>query len=65
MTCIDCENALLNGWVGTYSVSCVDCCTRSVVSARPSKAHQNAMLSALVRFPMSPTKANIISQINK
>lgn len=61
MTCNECENSAKHK--GTYNAHCVQCCAREVISARPSKMHQENMIDALIRFKGAPTRAAILAEI--
>jgi hypothetical protein len=48
-----------------YDLECVGCCARLVVSARPWKSHQEAMLSVISRFEGAPIREDVINGIKK
>ena len=62
MDCNECKVAE-SGFNGTYNSKCVKCCARAIKSARPSKMHQENMIDALLRFPESPTREKMLSQL--
>ena len=49
MTCIHCETRKTIRWYGSYFAGCAGCAAALVISARPLKAAQEAMLFALTR----------------
>lgn len=44
-------------------MTCVQCCARLLVSARPLKHAQQAMLAAIARHQGAPSKATILQAI--
>ena len=64
MTCNYCEQAEKENH-GLYRMQCLSCCVRLVVSARPSRAHQEAMLAAIARYLDAPSKNEIINGVKK
>lgn len=44
-------------------MTCVACCARLLVSARPLKHAQQAMLAAIARHQGAPSKASILQAI--
>ena len=50
MTCQACESFEQRPHSGVYRFQCLECCTRLVLSAYPSKPHAAAMLAAIDQF---------------
>lgn len=50
MTCPDCETAATRRWHGTYRMSCIQCCARLVLSARPCRESGRKQLAAIERW---------------
>lgn len=50
---------------GRYNFTCVHCCARLVVHARPSKPHQEAHFAAIERLPSAPKKEQIVGAIQR
>ena len=61
--CDECKKAELNDRHGVYISNCVGCCARLVISARPSKTHQDSMFAAIDRMNGSPARQEIIDFI--
>lgn len=49
----------------TYRLTCIDCCARLVLSARPSKEHAVAMLEAVGRHIGSPPRDKILARVRE
>ena len=60
MTCKPCLHAQQRPHSGLYSLACVECCCRLVLSTHPSKPHAAAMLAAIERFPGNPGRAKVL-----
>lgn len=63
MTCKACQLAQDRPHCGAYHFACLDCCTRLVLSAYPSKPHAAAMLAAIERFPGNPGRARVLESV--
>ena len=48
---------------GAYSLKCVECCSRLVLSAYPSKAQAAAMLAAIDHFRGNPGRAAVLESV--
>lgn len=56
-----CEcGAKVGGW---YQASCLECCARLVLTARPSKRHAGCLIGALLRFPGNPGREAILQRV--
>lgn len=47
-----------------YDLTCLDCCARLVLSARPDKAKAGAMLAVIERMPGSPARAEVLEAVS-
>ena len=65
MTCKSCEAYGKNPLSGQYHFSCLECCTRLVLSARPNKAAAAGMLAAIDRFPQNPGRERILESVRQ
>lgn len=63
MKCKACEAFGKNPLCGHYHFSCLECCTRLVLSTRPNKAAAAGMLAAIARFPGSPGREQILASV--
>ena len=63
MTCSACQQTQERPTCGAYRFQCLDCCTRLVLSAYPSKSHAAAMLAAIERFPGNPGRARVLASV--
>ena len=61
MTCKLCSDEISP----VYDLHCVGCCARLVVSARPWKSHQEAMLAVISRFEGAPSREDVINEIKR
>lgn len=59
--CPHCQKAASKQYGGVGSMLCVGCCARLVLSARPSRRHQEAMFAAIARFSGSPSREEILA----
>lgn len=50
---------------GRYNFTCVHCCARLIVHARPLKPQQEGHFSAISRLPTAPKKEQIIGAIQR
>jgi hypothetical protein len=48
---------------GAYNLRCVRCCARLVMSARPNRKAQEAMLLCITRRPENPQQSDILKAI--
>lgn len=58
-------SACASGLRGAYDLNCVACCARLVISARPSKKHQESMLAAIAGYKDGPTREQVIEAIKQ
>ncbi len=65
ITCPDCTTSSTNPTHGVYNLECVMCCSRLVVSLRPSKLHQESMLEVIRRVKGSPSRQAILDCISQ
>lgn len=63
--CRDCSMAEMDKWHGSGRFQCAGCCARLVISARPDRRRQEAMLETIRRFKGSPSRQEVISEIAK
>ena len=63
MTCPHCESSKEQRWHGVYDTTCIACCARLVISARPVKKFQEAMLAAIAMQKGAPEMAQILEYI--
>ena len=63
MTCDACTLSKEQRWHGVYQLQCTACCARLVISARPNKRFQEAMLAAIAMQTGAPTRAQILEYI--
>lgn len=64
MTCKHCESSKKQPLHGVYDLkSCLTCCARLVLSARPEKRFQEAMLAAIAMQKGAPNRAQILEHI--
>jgi len=50
---------------GVYNLKCLPCCARLIVSARPSKQHQQALFHTISQLKEAPTQEAIIQFITQ
>lgn len=48
-----------------YNFNCVSCCARLIMSARPSRMHQQRMFTAIEGFKGAPKKQEILNCLAK
>lgn len=65
MTCPDCTKSAASRGYGVYTLTCVKCCARLVVSARPIKAHQEAMLIVIGKVQGAPSRQKVLECIKE
>ena len=63
--CPACSAAATRQHSGRYRMQCLQCCTRLVLSAYPSKAQASAMLAAIDRFPLSPGREQVLESVRQ
>ena len=63
--CNECAKAKNNRLHGIYQVSCVGCCARLVISARPDKRQQLAILDFIARHEEAPSRADILECVKE
>ena len=61
--CKECKQAAIDKHHGGCLMQCLACCARLVISARPSKRFQEAMLAAIAMQKGAPTRAQILEHI--
>lgn len=68
-SCSNCEAALAKQWHGGYTMQCVGCMARLVLSARPSRHQQETMLACLERSgngrPERPTRQQVLERLQR
>lgn len=64
-SCQACESFKQLPNSGAYRFQCLECCTRLVLSAYPSKAQASAMLAAIDRFPLSPGREQVLESVRQ
>ena len=62
-SCLRAINLPIKG--GRYNFTCVHCCARLIVHARPAKAQQDAHFSAIARLDTAPAKEQIVGAIQR
>lgn len=48
---------------GVFNLLCLGCCARLVLSARPLRRAQEAMLASIARMPGAPSRAQVLSHL--
>jgi len=48
---------------GLYALACLQCAAALVLSARPSRLHQEAMFAAIARVRNAPSRNAVIAEI--
>ena len=61
--CAACTSSNAQRWHGVYQMQCTECCARLVISARPNKKFQEAMLAAIAMQKGAPDRAQILEHI--
>ena len=61
--CLPCATFAQNPKHGGYQMQCLACCTRLVQSARPVRALQESMLTAIARYHDAPKRAEVLAEI--
>ena len=66
-TCTPCtlSNARPRGLSGRYNLTCLQCCTRLVLSAQPNKQQAAVMLAAIARQPGAPSRQQVLSCVEQ
>lgn len=66
-TCPNCAAVATKPHWGGYSMACVGCCARLVLSARPVRKYQEGMLSCVAMQgngrPERPTRQQVLDRI--
>lgn len=65
MTCEQCELSKQRPLSGVYSLKCVECCARLVLTAHPDKRQAQAMLAAIERFRGNPGRAKVLECVRQ
>lgn len=65
MTCQACKSSAERPNTGAYNFRCLECCTRLVLSAYPSKPHAAAMLAAIDRFKENPGREQVLACVRR
>lgn len=66
MTCTHCKKAETKTYKGgVWNATCLGCCVRVVVSARPDRALQEAMLASIARHPKAPKRELILQKLKE
>jgi len=67
--CSNCEAATIKQWHGGYTMQCVGCMARLVLSARPSRQQQETMLACLELQgngrPERPTRQQVLERLQR
>ena len=63
MQCPSCESYKRQPLSGLYQMTCLGCCTRLVLSARPDKRQAAAMLAAIARCEGSPSRQQVLASV--
>jgi len=58
--CEECVAAASLPFHGIYNFSCLCCCARLVVSARPERNQQEAMFASIAKCEIAPKREEII-----
>ena len=61
--CAACSIVKARALCGAYNLRCVRCCARLVMSARPNRKAQEAMLACITRRPENPNQTDIMKAI--
>ena len=61
--CDACTSSKEQRWYGVYDATCPACCARLVISARPNKRFQEAMLAAIAMQKGAPEREQILEHI--
>lgn len=65
MTCPACASSTSPQTSGVYEAACLDCCARLVLSAHPNKRQAMALMAAIERFPMAPSRADVLARVRE
>lgn len=63
--CKACELSRQRQHSGIYKMQCLECCTRLVLSAYPSKTEAAKMLAAIGGFHSSPARQEVLESVRK
>lgn len=62
VTCDSCAKTN-SGSIGLYTLTCLECCTRLVLSTHPDKRQASAMLAVIERMPGNPGRAQVLESV--
>lgn len=65
MTCQCCSLHQARPLSGAYSLRCVECCSRLVLSAHPSKHLAAGHLAAIERFKGNPGREKVLESVRR
>ncbi len=65
MTCPHCTSSKKQPRHGGYSLTCLECCGRLVISARPNKRFQEVMLATIAMQKGAPEREQILNHIKE
>lgn len=63
LPCAACTLTQTRPHCGAYRMQCLQCCARLVQSARPVRALQESMLTAIARYHDAPKRAEVLAEI--
>ena len=63
--CSACTQRAQRRWCGAYQMRCVVCCAALVISARPHRPAQQALLACITRRPENPKQAEVLAAIQQ
>lgn len=61
--CRPCGKVAAGQTTGLYSMHCLDCCARLVLSTHPSRDLAAAMLAAIERYPENPGRRRVLESV--
>ena len=65
MICEACATRSANPRSGLYHLDCLDCCARLVMSARPCRRNQEAMLQLIESGRDRPTRESVLQRVRE
>lgn len=65
MTCRACDLAATDRHSGLYTLTCLACCIRLVLSTHPSRERAAAMLAVIERGPHAPPREAILAGVRE
>ncbi len=65
MTCTECATAKAQSQSGVYRLSCLGCCTRLVLSARPDRKQAAMLLEAIRRAKGNPGREQVLESVRQ